>query len=100
MSMDLDKDYTVNGHVFKAGKGVDVTANQVDADGKTVKSDFTQAIKDMQAAEKTAADFGGHTSAVPTEEDPTTPTSGTPTFPVGTNQAKENAEADKEEENN
>lgn len=83
MSLDLDKDYTVNGHVFEAGKGVDTSYTDVDADGKQVKLDAADTIKEMQAAEKTAADFGGHTTGVPTMDDPLEPTSGTPTRPDG-----------------
>lgn len=83
MALDLDKTYTINGHVFEAGKNVDVTATDVDENGKTVKTDYTQSIKDMQKQEADAADFGGHTHGVPTMKDPTAPTSGTPTRPDG-----------------
>jgi hypothetical protein len=97
MAMDLDKDYNINGNVFKAGKNVDMTATDM-IDGKPVKNDYSQAVKDAQESEKHAEMYGGHTSGVPTEADPTAPTSGTPTFPVGADQqAKENKQADKQE---
>jgi hypothetical protein len=83
MGMKLDKDYNVNGHVFTAGDNVDTSYTDTDADGKTVKLDAAGAIKEMQQAEADAKDFGGHTEGVPTEADPNTPTSGTPTRPDG-----------------
>ncbi len=84
MAMNLDKDYTVNGVTFKAGKNVDTTYQGVDADGKSVKLDAADAIKDIQDNEKNADEFGGHTHGVPTMADPLAPTSGTPTRPDGT----------------
>lgn len=83
MAMDLDKDYTVDGNVFKAGKGVDTTYYGVDKDGKQVKLDAADSIKESQQAAKDAENFGGHTSGVPTTDDPLEPTSGTPTRPDG-----------------
>ena len=83
MTMKLDKDYTVNGNTFKAGDSVDTSYTDTDADGKVLKLDASAAIKEMQQAEKDAADFGGHTSGVPTMADPLAPTSGTPTRPDG-----------------
>lgn len=56
--MDLDQDYTINGHTFSAGKGVDVSATDTDADGKVIKSDYSQAIKEIQANQKHAAEYG------------------------------------------
>ena len=83
MAMNLDKDYSVNGHVFKAGDSVDTTYQDTDADGKVVKLDAADAIKQMQESADTAEDFGGHTEGVPTMADPLEPTSGTPTRPDG-----------------
>ena len=62
MSLDLDRDVTINGHSFAAGKGVDTNANDV-VDGKVVKNDYSQSIKDVlqtakdhEAANKAAAE--------------------------------------------
>lgn len=84
MAMDLDQDYTVNGHTFKAGKGVDTNVTEADALGKTVKNNYEAGIKEIQERNAEMADLGGHTSGVPTTSDPTEPTSGTPTRPDGT----------------
>lgn len=82
-TMDLDKDYTINGHEFQAGKGVDVSAYDTDSEGKSTKVDYGNSIKELQAQEKELENIGGHTHGVPTMKDPTTPTSGTPTRPDG-----------------
>lgn len=86
-TLDLDQDYTVNGHTFKAGKDVETTVNFTDNDGKQVKSDCSQAIKDMMAASKTATEFAEvHHGAV---EDSESPKEDTPTE-VGTDGSTSN----------
>jgi hypothetical protein len=54
-NIDLDRDISINGHVFKAGKGVDTSATDV-VDGKATKNDYADAIKEnLKAAQDAEA---------------------------------------------
>lgn len=46
MGVDLDRDVTINGHTFKAGKNVDTKATD-SVDGKTVNNDYADGIKEV-----------------------------------------------------
>jgi len=45
MALDLDRDITINGHTFAAGKGVDTKATDT-VDGKAVTTDYADGIKE------------------------------------------------------
>ena len=57
MSLDLDRDISINGHVFAAGKGVDTKAIDT-VNGKAVTTDYATGIKEVlkqaQAADTTS----------------------------------------------
>ena len=86
MTMKLDQDYSVNGHVFKAGDKVDTSVTEADPKtGKTSKVDYADAIKEMQTASGKANEFANaHHGAVPVADDPQEAQAGTPTRPLAT----------------
>lgn len=83
MTMKLDQDYNINGHVFKAGDKVDTVVETTDADGKTSKVDYADQLKDMVKASKEASDNANtHHGAVPEPSHPQEATAQTPTRPL------------------
>lgn len=86
--MDLDQDYTINGHVFKAGKDVTTEVQEPQDDGSTKTVDYADVIKDMMAASAEGKKFAStHHGAVANSKDPLEATDQTPTRPL-TNQKK------------
>lgn len=84
MGMKLDQDYSINGHVFKAGDNVDTTVDEPQDDGKTKKVDYADQLKEMVKSSKEQADYvNAHHGAVPEPKDPSEATAQTPTRPLG-----------------
>lgn len=83
-NLDLDQDYMVNGHEFKAGKNVSTTVDEPDPEtGKTKKVDYADSLQEMMDASRNAADYAStHHGAVPTPDDPNEATAQTPTRPL------------------
>lgn len=83
MPIDLDRDITINGHLFKAGKGVDTQVNEALEDGSTRTTDYADAIKETLASAKQAElDQHTHHGAVPDPANPSEATAQTPTRPL------------------
>lgn len=59
-TMDLDRDVTINGHLFAAGKGVSTVVQEPDPEdenGGTMDVDYGDAIRDVVKANKDAVEF-------------------------------------------
>jgi hypothetical protein len=70
--MDLDHDFNINGQDYKAGKGVEIN------------KDHVQAVKDMTDSHGEYLDWAStHHGAVPAPNDPQEATAQTPTRPLG-----------------
>lgn len=67
-TIDLDRDVTINGHLFPAGKGVSTVVQEADPDddnGGTMDVDYGEAIRDVLKANREAIAFAGkHHGAV------------------------------------
>lgn len=84
MAADLSRDHQVNGHTFKAGKGVDTSITETDSDGKQKKVDYAESLIASENAANDAEAFAAtHHGAVPVPDDPNAPTAQTPTRPLG-----------------
>jgi len=53
MSLDLDRDISINGHEFKAGKDVNTTVTDT-VDGKVKQVDYADGIKEVLKSAKGA----------------------------------------------
>lgn len=61
-TVDLDRDVTINGHTFAAGKGVSTVVQEPDPDddnGGTMDVDYGEAIRDVLKANREAIAFAG-----------------------------------------
>jgi len=61
-TIDLDRDITINGHVFAAGKGVSTIVQEADPDddnGGTMDVDYGEAVRDVLKANREAIAFAG-----------------------------------------
>jgi hypothetical protein len=84
MALDLDRDITINGHRFEAGKGVNTSVAVPQEDGSSKTVDYADAIKEALAAAKQAEiDQHTHHGAVPDPVNPSEATAQTPTRPLG-----------------
>lgn len=84
MAIDLDRDVTINGHRFEAGKGINTTVDEPQEDGSSKKVDYADAIKEqLKSAKEAEAYQHTHHGAVPDPADPTEATAQTPTRPLG-----------------
>lgn len=93
--LTIKHDQIINGHEFKAGE-VDPVVIEHDADGKEVKTDYTDTLKEQdEAYENQVTEAATHHGEAAQNDDPNAATEVTPTRPLGDGSVPEKQEKQK-----